>query len=1132
MSRQPRPVMPPSRPAGKSPTAQALSLLQKKLNTAEAETANLVRQLADLGFPTDSNPQSKNKDSAEPVAPFLPSTADNEALRKHYEALVGRLCRTESQLQTLKLNLCALQAERDLGREGAALAAATALNEESLMRHREAHEDEVRKLNKELVRTRTEWKEVLEQRNEADEEARRLSIALEEATTAKSELAVAYEDLMSSKQKINKRNSELREELAREGSLRRSLEDSHGALLERVREMEELVESERQEVQILSSDCSELREEGARIQKERRSQASQQARLEETVRTLRGDLGAKEVQLAEIREENQVLLSTLNGIKRENVALRNEMQNSRAASHSTEAQVQQFEEERSALYSALTQALSASTSPQGLQQIAKISEPGSVALKVTDSLRRLEAERTRLQSLLSEEKKQKESAERISSELRDSLRIADERYQDATQQHQSHVQSLENAIDDLKQELAALQHRNQDALKAKEHLLQEVNLAVDGMSDETARLHQELAQSKLEVTSLGHDKQYLTEENRRLMERITALEQQQDAQEKVQSTIAELLESKNRLAYDKGRLQSRVDQLQKELEGLANARTDGLQLQKVNVAMQAQYTKTTSELSSVKVTMQRLESKLRQEQELSSRKEKDFTLAIQARDEAFQECERLKGQLQVMDDREKQKAASFQRSLADAKTDQSKIAATLEGVMASHTQLQTAVESLQVELGRKDSELSSLRTERQSRQKTMESLQREVQKLTEKLVTVETLEGTQLDGLRSDLDRALAEKSKLGKTVDELLQANGKLQATTERIQNQLEKRNHKYKLLQDTREREKSDLQDQLQASRDQLLALQQQLASRRDASLKNATQELDQLQRAHQQLTDRLREQTGTNAELRAKAAGLEETCNRQRDRIRSLKAQLESCSQLRKTNAEMTVKIKDISQQLSEMEAAKRDYTRKNSEQAKTIANFVQQVAGLQADLQALSKAQDSLSSSTRKKDRQAEKERNQLQHQARDLQEALARMQEEKRDAEEKLLEASNESMQITANLQEAHSWFKARHDALQQELTEARQRQTQLERNNAEQQQQLLQEASRQALSHLARQAEADHQKTKLQMTSMVKRLQAEKDHSTFTDNKLQKFMDISGQYIEELAMELDRHRSSQDDDTT
>ena len=60
---------------------------------------------------------------------------------------------------------------------------------------------------------------------------------------------------------------------------------------------------------------------------------------------------------------------------------------------------------------------------------------------------------------------------------------------------------------------------------------------------------------------------------------------------------------------------------------------------------------------------------------------------------------------------------------------------------------------------------------------------------------------------------------------------------------------------------------------------------------------------------------------------------------------------------------LQIKEISHQLSEMEAAKREYARKNSEQSKTISNFVSQVSGLQADLQALSNVQESMSEATK-------------------------------------------------------------------------------------------------------------------------------------------------------------------------
>ena len=67
-----------------------------------------------------------------------------------------------------------------------------------------------------------------------------------------SEVTVEAEDLKISKQKLTRKLNELREELARETSLRSSLEDSHNSLLTRIKEMEVIVEKERGEVRILN----------------------------------------------------------------------------------------------------------------------------------------------------------------------------------------------------------------------------------------------------------------------------------------------------------------------------------------------------------------------------------------------------------------------------------------------------------------------------------------------------------------------------------------------------------------------------------------------------------------------------------------------------------------------------------------------------------------------------------------------------------------------------------------------------------------------------------------------------------------------------------------------------------------
>ena len=54
----------------------------------------------------------------------------------------------------------------------------------------------------------------------------------------------------------------------------------------------------------------------------------------------------------------------------------------------------------------------------------------------------------------------------------------------------------------------------------------------------------------------------------------------------------------------------------------------------------------------------------------------------------------------------------LQKALQDAQNENQKMSSTLESVMASHTQLQSAMEKLQTELGKRDSEVDILNEER------------------------------------------------------------------------------------------------------------------------------------------------------------------------------------------------------------------------------------------------------------------------------------------------------------------------------------------------------------------------------------------------------------------------------------
>ena len=54
----------------------------------------------------------------------------------------------------------------------------------------------------------------------------------------------------------------------------------------------------------------------------------------------------------------------------------------------------------------------------------------------------------------------------------------------------------------------------------------------------------------------------------------------------------------------------------------------------------------------------------------------------------------------------------LQKNHEDAKSVNKEIASTLESVMSSHSQLQSVVEGLQIELGKKDSQISRLKNDK------------------------------------------------------------------------------------------------------------------------------------------------------------------------------------------------------------------------------------------------------------------------------------------------------------------------------------------------------------------------------------------------------------------------------------
>lgn len=131
-----RVAIPPSTVHG-SPTQASIELLSRRLLAAEEDTQTLMDQLQQLhtrdadtlnmkSVPRTGAPNEAYSDSAIPNRQTMaeakssftsPPKQSSGAMKTNFDAVVARVCKTESALQTLKLRLMTVQSELDLSRK-------------------------------------------------------------------------------------------------------------------------------------------------------------------------------------------------------------------------------------------------------------------------------------------------------------------------------------------------------------------------------------------------------------------------------------------------------------------------------------------------------------------------------------------------------------------------------------------------------------------------------------------------------------------------------------------------------------------------------------------------------------------------------------------------------------------------------------------------------------------------------------------------------------------------------------------------------------------------------------------------------------------------------------------------------
>ncbi|XP_012922594.1 coiled-coil domain-containing protein 150 isoform X4 [Heterocephalus glaber] len=607
------------------------------------------------------------------------------------------------------------------------------------------------------------------------------------------------------------------------------------------------------------------------------------------------------------------------------------------------------------------------------------------------------------QELLAQEQQKNGELETATSQLKTDLISRDDlisklleenkvEQQVMTQKFQEQSPLLDAARASITGELHTVQNKKTQLQAHLNHLTLEHNQCVQKAWDAEKRtagqkehLESTIARLRGELEASVQKKKSLLEENKRF-------QREQLAQQKVEKVLGKITESKSKLAYEKGKLQVKVKQLEEQLHCFAETSLQNDHLQKLSKTLEAKYAQVKSILEKNK---------------------KELSQAVKHRAAALQESQRLKGDLEALEDRESKKVGNFQRQLAEAKEDNCKVTIMLEDVLASHSKMQGALEKVQIELRQRDAEIAGLKKERALNLQRVQKLEAEVDQWQARMLIVDTQHNSEMKPLQKSLDVAREDNRKLAISLEQALQANNHLQTKLDHIQEKLEKKELEWQNLETLRERMTEECRVEAEMHAERIEALRKQFQTERETAKKVAQWELAELKKALDEANFRSVEVSRSNRELRQKVTELEKTLSSSQEKVKSQKAQIKLHLSAKTSNAQNIERMKQIETELRQMELTKDQYQKKNNEQSLSIQRFVLEMSNLQKEMQLLAKSQYETS--------------------------ARNRQQELQLSAERKMRQQLEGRCQITTNLEEVHRWFKCKFDGLQLELKNRLQR---------------------------------------------------------------------------------------------
>ncbi|XP_077813462.1 coiled-coil domain-containing protein 150 isoform X3 [Macaca mulatta] len=951
-----RPVLSPTHI--NATASETFTVLQQRMRIVEEQTSSLRDDLIMLDFGEkrgylEAPNCLEDLDSQKVISPIQNEAicaGKTDILWKNCEFLVNRMCRLESLIQSLKMNIFRLQTEKDLNPQK------TAFLKDRLNTVQEEHSKDLKLLHLEVMNLRQQLRAVKEEEDKAQDEVQRLTATLEIASKTKKNAAIVEEELKTTKRKMNLKI---------------------------------------QEVHILQQNCIALHDSIQSTQELLAQEQQKKEELETATSQLKSDLTSRDDLISKLVEENKVLNDQLTKKCSELSCMLQTVTMEKAriiADHQAILQVEQ------------------KMMTQTFQEQNLLLDAAHAS--ITNELQTVQNEKTQLQAHL----------DHLILERNQCIQKA----QDAEKRTAVQKELLESTIARLRGELEASVQEKKSLLEEKERFQREVNKTEKEIAQERCNLEKELAKNKVDINTLTHNLQTLEEENKHLADQMASLELQQVtsdyhglAQQKVEKILGKITESKNKLAYEKGKLQIKVKQLEEQVQSFTDTSLQNDHLRKMNKSLQTKYAQVKSILE---------------------RSKEELSRTVKCRNAALKESQKLKEDLEAVEDRENKKVGNFQRQLAEAKEDNCKVTIMLENVLASHSKMQGALEKVQIELGRRDSEIAGLKKERDLNQQRVQKLEAEVDQWQARMLVMEDQHNSEIESLQKALDVAREDNRKLAVSLEQALQTNNHLQTKLDHIQEQLESKELERQNLETFKDQmtEESKVEAELHAER--IEALRKQFQTERETAKKVAQREVAELKKALDEANFRSVEVSRTNRELRQKLAELEKILESNKEKIKNQKTQIKLHLSAKANNAQNIERMKQIEKELKQMELIKDQYQKKNYEQSLSIQRFVCEMTNLQKEMQMLAKSQYDASVRNKQQELCLEAERKirqELENRCQELEETIRHLKKCKEATENKLKEASVESEQITANLEEAHRWFKHRFDGLQLELTKNR-----------------------------------------------------------------------------------------------